>query len=141
MKLTEVFHSGIKKSISLNDAVNWCRTYAPKGMNAIQGDLASRIYRSITDIRNVYMQMNSSGMSGRKSANTLNTYTLCMDNFPEWNGYPKRNKSYICATYNAKVRSFRPNSYLIVPKDSVLLGVCSRDDIWFSFPYLLKKVE
>lgn len=74
----------------------------------------------------------------RRSANTLNYYTLVLNNAPNWKEYPKR--KLICAIGNnywiddefvTEEEAFR-----IIPFDGSKWGVCSKYDIWDSFSYL-----
>lgn len=71
--------------------------------------------------------------TGRTSRNTMNFYTLFMDNLEEWEAYPKRNESFICTTNQFKASSYGDIEY-VIPFDSVEIGVCSDADLWDSFP-------
>jgi hypothetical protein len=66
----------------------------------------------------------------RYSANTFNYYTLMIDNFPEWQKYPKRSKSIICSTNPIYAEAFGENLYKVFPIDGARIGVCPNSDIW-----------
>jgi hypothetical protein len=69
--------------------------------------------------------------TGRKSANTSNYYTVLMDKFLPYFGYPKRSKSIICANNSNKEYAYSfGNVYAIFPFDNVSIGVCESYDLW-----------
>jgi len=70
----------------------------------------------------------------RKSRNTLNYYTLMIDNFKSWNSFPKRSKSIICSTNEDYASGFANEEvYQVFAKKGGVYGVCSGGDIWRSF--------
>ncbi len=68
----------------------------------------------------------------RVSANTANYYTLFMDNDSYWKEYPKRSRSIIGATSLERLSGW-PTVLKIYPYDGAKIGVCPKQDIWFSF--------
>ena len=69
----------------------------------------------------------------RKSKNTVNFYTLLVDNMPSWINYPKRSKSIICTTDHYKPRSYG-TTFVVIPLESMAsFGVCPENDFWYSF--------
>lgn len=66
----------------------------------------------------------------RKSKNTLNYYTLMMDNSELWKNFPKRSQSFICTTALGTA-SLYGSPYLVFPVDGTEIGVCPVPDIWF----------
>lgn len=76
----------------------------------------------------------------RGSANTRNYYNMWIDNNPMWGEYPKRNKSYICTTTYSYASNYDEVSF-IIPADNCKIGICSKEDMWFSFNYLFKVLE
>lgn len=66
----------------------------------------------------------------------FNYYTLMMDNSPEWENFPKRSNSFVCATREARADAYagRNGSYAMIPVDGALIGVAPAGDIWDSFP-------
>lgn len=74
----------------------------------------------------------------RKSENTENYYTLIMNNADNWSKFPKR--EIICTTSSEKGKRFG-NLYYVVPFNNTEWGICSKPDIWRSFPNLFKITE
>jgi hypothetical protein len=74
----------------------------------------------------------------RVSANTINLYTLILDNSKKWSNYPKRSESVVCsndlgvAGMYTGLRS-KHDANVVFPKDGFKLGVCPGRDIWTSF--------
>ena len=67
----------------------------------------------------------------RKSIGTKNFYTLIMDNHPNWKGFPKRSKSFICTL--GKTHMGGTSDYIVIPEDNSIFGVCPSSDIYLSF--------
>lgn len=68
----------------------------------------------------------------RPSRNTLNYYTLFVDNSPMWAKFPPRSSSVICTTnYDTAYAYGRP--YVILPEGDPAIGVAPTQDFWFSF--------
>lgn len=66
---------------------------------------------------------------------------LIIDNTKAWEGYPKRKFSLVCSTSNSFAEKYG-TSYVVIPlKKDVSIGVCSADDIWFSFEEFLSTVH
>lgn len=71
---------------------------------------------------------------GRKSANTSNEFTFLVDNFlPSWRDYPARSESFICSTSPNTAAAYG-DIYYVLPFGNPYIGVCSENDIWYSFP-------
>lgn len=77
----------------------------------------------------------SSKLPPRKSLNTLNYYTLIINNDPSWSSYPKRQ---VIGTSGYSTSSSE-DVYVIFPYDRVKVGVCSSDDMWSSFELINKR--
>lgn len=73
----------------------------------------------------------------RVSANTLNYYTLFIDNSPAWKAFPKRSRSFIgSASIHEAYDSGNGDKHLMIPFDDVKIGVCPENDLWASFKRL-----
>lgn len=70
----------------------------------------------------------------RRSANTSNHYTLWMDNSKQWKGFPKRSRSFVCTTLLDTAIGYGHQTYFVIPFDDAPIGVCSKTDLWWSFP-------
>lgn len=70
-----------------------------------------------------------------------NTYTVLIDNLPSWSAYPKRSKSVIMTTSrnNAQGRAGNNIPYIMFPVNNSKIGICPDDDIWDSFPQLMRR--
>lgn len=69
-------------------------------------------------------------LKNRKSVNTLNYYTLWMNNSPEWSKFPKR--SVIC-TNSYDYASGYGKVFFILPENNSDIGIVPKDDIWNAF--------
>jgi hypothetical protein len=77
----------------------------------------------------------------RKSINTANYYTLLIDNSKYWIDYPKRSQSIIgCSTYDID-DTYGKELYQIIPKLNAKIGICPKEDIWYSFSKGLKIIN
>ena len=95
-----------------------------------------RIYRGME--RYMYAAVVTPGI--RVSKNTSNIYTrLLSDIFTSWQDFPKRNRSTICSTsYETAAMYSYDYPFVIFPQNNTKIAICSRDDIWYSFPFLTK---
>jgi hypothetical protein len=73
---------------------------------------------------------------GRTSANTTNHYTIIMDKFLPYFGYPKRSKSIILASNgNLDYAKVFGQVYAIFPYDGIEIGVCQKHELWYTTPF------
>jgi hypothetical protein len=110
--------------------VKWCETNASKYLPQIK---KSPIFRGMP--MSIKMGVFDTNSLNRESANTVNYYTIWMDNNPAWKDYPKRSKSYICSTNNDMAGGFG-NVHLIIPADGSEIGIIAGDDLWYGFDYI-----
>lgn len=90
------------------------------------------IFRGIGEKHNVEGLYNANQLNRRAAYADANYYNLWMSNHHTWNGYPRRDKSFICSTNEEKAKEYG-NSYIVIPSDSSPIGVCPTYDIWDSF--------
>ena len=85
-------HSG--KELSIVDAITSIKKECKSAWKSFQK--GKYLYRGASGSTTgaVYY----TGRSGRVSANSLNYYTLLIDNDPRWKPYPKRSESFIFST-------------------------------------------
>ena len=128
---------GRGKEVDLQYAKEWIEKNSPKVLeNALEGN---KIYRGLNN--NYFAYYINPKKSTRKSAYVgSNYYTLLMDNLPLWKKYPKRSKSIVCTTDYSKGKAYG-TLYLVFPKDGSKIGVCPKDDIFYSFPKLYNNKE
>lgn len=72
-------------------------------------------------------------LKNRPSQNTLNYYTLWMNNSKQWSEFPKR--SVICTTSASNAGDYGFQTFIILPKNGSKIGVCSDFDLWTSFDF------
>lgn len=70
---------------------------------------------------------------GRKSRNTTNHYTVILDEFLPEEGYPRRSKSIICASWGNRFHAAGYGTkFAIIPLNGTKIGVCEGGDIFDS---------
>jgi hypothetical protein len=77
----------------------------------------------------------------RYSRHTDNHYTEMIDNSPYWEDYPKRSESIVCTSARIKAATYGVKYRVIPLKENARFGVCSSNDIWVSFKYLLSNLK
>jgi len=114
-----------KKSIPARDVEKMLNEHCKDAMKLFHRP----IWRGMTSGSDAMIIHGEAG--GRTSANTSNYYTVIMDKFLPYFGYPKRSKSIICANNENKdyTRGFGAR-YAIFPYDDVSIGVCQSYDLW-----------
>jgi hypothetical protein len=132
----QFINGDITRDVSPEEFVKWCETNASAYLN---GAKDKHIYRGMPGETKVGIS-DTNGLN-RKSANSLNYYTIWIDNNPAWKEYPKRSKSFICSTNLTTASSYgNDNTFLIIPADNAKIGICPEYDLWMSFKYLFKKM-
>lgn len=90
-------------------------------------------FRGMGTPYNANVLYGDSEIGTRLSANTENYYTLLIDEvLPEWKYYPKRSKSFICASTERTAASYG-NTFYVLPVGTPYIVICPQDDIWHSF--------
>jgi hypothetical protein len=96
-------------------------------------DKGNCLYRGMTD----YGDMIIRNPSVRKSANGSNFMNQYFSYSKKWKNYPKRNNSWIMSSsykYAYEyVYSEDKTMYYCFPKNNSKIGICPREDMWFSF--------
>ena len=110
--------------------VKWCKTNASEYLPHIK---KNPIYRGMP--MSTKMGVFDTNSLNRKSANTVNYYTIWMDNNPDWKDFPKRSKSYICSN-NDDTSSDFGHVHLIIPADGSKIGIVNGPDLWYGFDYI-----
>lgn len=71
-----------------------------------------------------------------------NYHNLLISNLDSWKGWPRRNKSLICASsYRALSHGAGRADYVIIPFDDTLIATGDRSDFWNCFPNLPKNED
>ncbi len=125
MRLEEYLNEGRSVHVWKDDAKMFLKKHYNPNLTPI--------YRGVEDLNDYECYIIEPAKFNRESRNTLNHYTLLMDNLPSWKNYPKRSKSIICTTdYNGTTNYGR--RFRVIPETSSMIGICSKGDLWFSFP-------
>lgn len=93
------------------------------------------IYRGNSSITGNWYAVDPSAARERHSAYASgNQYNLLLSNLPSWKKYPKRSKSIIASTDWRGARGYAHDEpYILLPYDGASIGVCPKQDIWYSF--------
>ena len=93
------------------------------------------IYRGIRDGEGgALLYTDPKGDERRSPYADTNLYNILLSNLPSWSNFPKRNKSIICSSSIESVGGYGDSgTYIVLPPDNSNIGVCSADDIWYSF--------
>lgn len=97
------------------------------------------IWRGVSNTPANWYLADSSNAPPRKSANTLNYYTLIIDNSPRWSKFPKRSQSFVCSTSKATAGAYGTALFAVFPFNGTPIGICPRNDIWDSFMIMRQK--
>lgn len=126
--LSEAKYKGAprSRSITADEAIELLETNCKEAIK-----YKPTLYRGYNKITDLYSYIDPSKFT-RVSANTMNYYTLFMDNDSFWKEYPKRSKSIIGTTSLERIAGW-PSIMKIYPYDGAKIGVCPKHDIWFSF--------
>ena len=89
-----------------------------------------RIYRGVQNSYGKYGYIKPT--TERYSANTLNFYTLIINNHPIWKQYPKR--QIIASTDQGDAMGYG-YLYLVLPVNGAKIGICRNPDMWDSLTY------
>jgi len=128
MRLQQYINERRSKDVN---SVNAMKTIASKCGKAYLAATTKRsvIYRGVTG-KHPTMEIDPKKGKERRSANTLNFYTLWMDNYGTFKDYPKRGQSIICSTDYMKAVSYGKNQYIVLPQDGSKIGVVKSEDIF-----------
>ena len=89
------------------------------------------IQRYATGRKPDFGTMDASKMPPRLSRNTLNYYTLIINDDPIWKKYPRRQ---VIGSYRSDGTKMEdPSVYIIFPYNTTSVGVCPTDDMWDAF--------
>ena len=119
---------GRSKALDPTKAFEMCATTHRDAYMAAK-DKKAIIYRGVTGVRAI-MEIDPKKGSPRRSANTLNFYTLWMDNYGTFKSFPKRSQSVICSTDFFKAQGYGMNVYVLLPKNRSKIGVVKSRDIF-----------
>lgn len=113
------------ESISESDAKDSVRYNCQKSAKS------TPIYRHSDSFKhNLGFGDSASAELPRVSRNTLNYYTLIIDNSKPWKSFPLRSYSFICTTSSVDSEAY----HRVIPFDGIKIGICPEPDIWVSFP-------
>lgn len=127
---------GRVNKITIDDARDMLQRRCKKALNDfMNGDFIQR-YTS-TARSTDFGFLDSSKTPARLSRNTLNYYTLIINDDPIWKAYPRR--QVIASLIKDKKDPTQDSGILtIFPFDETKVGFCNSEDMWDSWPYLRK---
>jgi hypothetical protein len=131
----------VPQRVTSDDLIEWCEANCPRYLENLSNSANPRIDRGTVGVGSKRFAKIDTNKFNRVSANTLNFYTLWMDNHPDWSAYPKRSKSLICSTSIETAGGYGTGAYLVFPADKNKIGVCSANDLWFSFVQMFKALD
>jgi hypothetical protein len=135
MKLIELYEGKKIESrnseISFLEAVDFIKANCSEIVKVYKASTKHRIYRGIPGKYDSTFLWGNSTKTVRQSRNTLNYYTLIMDNSNQWKKYPKRSESFICSSESYYARDFG-KLFVAFPVDGTKIGVCPKFDLWGS---------
>jgi hypothetical protein len=125
-----ILNEGRSRKISEDRAKDLLTSKCSDSLKAWKKNDGSYIFRGVDNI-NDYLRINSSVKKERMSANTTNEYTFLINHIlSSWKKYPLRN--IICSTSDKNAGHYG-TTYNVFPVNGTRIGVCSNEDIWFSF--------
>ncbi len=69
-------------------------------------------------------------------------YNYIIDESVLWNKYPKRSKSIFAVPYNINNKTtLYGHKYVVIPFDNANIGICSKEDLWYSFEKIYKEMK
>jgi len=126
MKFYNYLNEGRAKGITYEKAIELLKTDYSQAFN--RWKKGNRIYRGAKWYGSPFNYINPG--RGRKSRNTLNYYTLIVNNHSSWKEYPQR--ELICTTDDIEADSYGL-IYDVFPINNAKVGICSAEDFWVSF--------
>lgn len=119
--------------IEKKDLINYIKEKCP-----IAYDRAKKgyfIYRGMEkDIYHPYIYAYKPHRGQRQSPYAHgNFYNLLLSKLDNWKDYPPRNRSLICASNVGKTSNYG-FPHIVFPTNNPVIGICSDEDIWDSFP-------
>ena len=128
MRLNEIQESDDHLMLKYKSAIDFAIEKFKKDIAIYRGSTSIKMY---SDKRIIYSNPTTRS-TDRKSSNSFNYYNLWMSNNPQWSSFPKRGKSLICTT-SLKTASSYGKPKIVVPLLDCKIGVCPKEDLWYSF--------
>ena len=118
--------------IYLKNCSNWDLDYENK----------TQIYRGVYSSHELFYVNPKESDERRYSANTHGIYNSVFNVTPSWEKAPNREHSLIMSTSLAVAQTFGEDyAHLMIPFNNTEIGLCSKDDIWASIPYVRSFLE
>lgn len=128
MKLTEIkiLQEVYKKTITREEAIEYLKRNCSDAMKTF----TTPIVRGDSTISDDFTIVTGED-GGRASRNTSNHYSVIMDEFLPKLGYPRRQASIICASYEAKEYAAEyGHIFAVFPINGAPIGVTESYDLW-----------
>jgi len=123
MKSSKYFFESRTRQITEEEAIKLLKTTHSEAINS------APIYRGERMFEDDYIFITPNPNNLRTSRNTVNYYTLIMNNAEIWKRFPKR--QIICTTEKSTAISYgHGKAYRVFPKNGAKIGIVHKPDIW-----------
>ena len=135
--VTEVINKPFVDTVDEAEFLDWVKRYSPKYVSGTLS-ISNYILRGIPS--EAKFAIGNSHDFVRKAAYTSNFVNLFIQSSPRWSKFPSRASGYICTNDEELARKYSRgfDSYLVIPADNAVVGVCPQEDFWPSFEIGLK---
>ncbi len=145
LKSYKLFESLMSKDLSKEEVINLLKTKCTKFLSDGNFSEESMIFRKDeykSDFLLVHPKLSPSPRIAPNSSN--NFHNLIISNLDSWKGWPRRNKSLICAssgralTHSASFAKVTAD-YVVIPFDTTKVATGDRSDFWECFKKLPRR--
>ena len=141
----KLFEGLNNKTLSREEVINLLQTKCKKFLSDGYFDEESLIFRRDEDKGDFLLVDPKSSLSPRIAPNSGNNFhNLIISNLDSWKGWPRRNKSLICAssgralTHSASFAKVATD-YVVIPFDTTKIATGDRSDFWECFKKLPRR--
>ena len=130
MKFYNYINEGRSQTIDLDYTLEYIEYNCSEIVNNYR-KTKNYIYRGIPNTK-PFLKISPKSFT-RKSANTLNYYTILFDYLLDsWKNWPNRSESIVCTSDSSNAAGYG-NLFLVFPSNKNYIAKCPADDMWSSF--------
>lgn len=127
----------------INEQCSDCAWMVTKKTPFWRGDTSDKF---LTGVRQTGFAVTDSSVTVRKSENTSNFYTVILDNIEGRSDFPKRSRSFIASTDQARAGAFggwnrKENLLALIPFNGTKIGFVNANDMWDTEITMYGRVE
>lgn len=145
LKQFKIYEELNTRSLSKDEVINLLKTRCQKFIS--DGDFFEEnlIFRKDEDKGDFLFVDPKSSPEPRVAPNTSNFHNLLISNLDSWRGWPRRNRSLICASsgralsHGVSWAKGNVTAYVVVPFDTTKIATGDRSDFWECFGKIPKK--